>query len=119
MSDPNPNAPGTPPTPDKPAEGITAQPETRPATTVTPTPAPVPAPAAPKPAAPAAKGPPRRIFLVGTLFGSWIAAAWTTMTAAFGIMTLGTVRFLYPNVLTEPPNKFKAGFPDNFEEGKV
>ena len=122
MSDAISNAPGTPPTPDKPAD---AKPETH----ISPAPAPAaPAPAAIAPA-PAAKPAPapakapakpgRRVFLLGTLFGTWIAAAWTTMVAAFGIMTLGTVRFLYPNVLTEPPNKFKGGFPDNFEEGKV
>ena len=34
-------------------------------------------------------------------------------------MLLGTVRFLFPNVLSEPPNKFKVGPPDQFEEGKV
>ena len=32
---------------------------------------------------------------------------------------LGTLRFLFPNVLAEPSSKFKVGFPENFEEGKV
>ena len=36
-----------------------------------------------------------------------------------GVMTLGTLRFLYPNVLSEPPSKIKVGFPDGYEEGKV
>ena len=36
-----------------------------------------------------------------------------------GVMTLGTVRFLFPNVLSEPPSKVKVGFPDSYEEGKV
>jgi cytochrome b6-f complex iron-sulfur subunit len=78
----------------------------------------------PKPAAPA-KGPAkpgRRFFLMGFLgffFGSWISAAWTTFTASMLLMTLGTLRFLFPNVLSEPPSKFKAGLPDNYEDGKV
>jgi cytochrome b6-f complex iron-sulfur subunit len=41
------------------------------------------------------------------------------MVASLGLMTLGTLRFLFPNVLTEPPSRFKAGFPDTYEEGKV
>ena len=32
---------------------------------------------------------------------------------------LGTVRFLFPNVLSEPPSTFKAGDVDGYEEGKV
>ena len=36
-----------------------------------------------------------------------------------GLMVLGTLRFLFPNVLSEPPSKFKVGFPDSYEEGKV
>jgi cytochrome b6-f complex iron-sulfur subunit len=106
MSDSNPTAP-TNVTPEKPPE-----------TGVAPTPAAAPpkpaAPAVPKPAPkPAAKAS-RRFFLF-----TWIGIAWASMCAALAAMTLGTVRFLYPNVLNEPPNKFKAGFPDNFEEGKV
>ena len=43
----------------------------------------------------------------------------TAMTAALLGMVLGTVRFLFPNVLSEPPSKFKVGTPDLYEEGKV
>ena len=32
---------------------------------------------------------------------------------------LGSLRFMMPTVLNEPPSKFKAGFPDSFEDGKV
>jgi cytochrome b6-f complex iron-sulfur subunit len=83
--------------------------------------APAAKPAAPAkpPAKPAAKkGEDRRNFLTA-LFGSWFAIAWTTMTAALGLMTLGTLRFLFPNVLTEPPSRVKVGFPEAFEEDKV
>ena len=117
MSDPNPNITGAPnPAADKPAAVAAA-----PTPTVAP-PKPA-APAPPKPVAkPAAKGKERRFFLFGffgVLFGTWAAAAWTTFVASMGLMGLGTLRFLYPNVLSEPPSKIKVGFPDNYEEGKV
>jgi cytochrome b6-f complex iron-sulfur subunit len=34
-------------------------------------------------------------------------------------MTLGTARFMFPNILTEPPSRFKVGFPDTFAPGQV
>ena len=85
--------------------------------------APAPPPsAASKPAAPAkapAKpGPSRRFFLL-SLFGSWFAIAWTALTASLAGMTLYTVRFLSPNVSSEPPSKIKVGEPKKFPEGKV
>lgn len=104
MADPTPNAPANPP-----AAGAPVAP-------ASPAPAAAAKPAAP--AKPAAKKEERRNFLLG-LFLSPFALAWTTMTASLGLMTLGTVRFLFPNVLSEPPSKFKVGFPDSFEEGKV
>jgi cytochrome b6-f complex iron-sulfur subunit len=101
----------TPPPADQPADAIKpAAPAVKPA-----------APAAPKPApkAPArGKGDDRRGFLY-LLVGSWFAFAWTTMAASLGLMTLGTLRFLFPNVLAEPPSKVKVGPPESFEEGKV
>jgi cytochrome b6-f complex iron-sulfur subunit len=110
MSDANTNITGgSPPPPDRPAAGPS------PAITATPSAA-APKPPARPPARPAK--PERRSFLF-TLFGSWIAWAWTTMTASLALMTLGTVRFLYPNVLSEPPNKIKVGYPDTYEDGKV
>jgi cytochrome b6-f complex iron-sulfur subunit len=77
--------------------------------------APAPKPAAAKPAA-KAKG--RRFFLIA-MFGSWWAVAWTSFSLSMTGMLLGTVRFLFPNVLSEPPSKFKVGDPKQFEEGKV
>jgi cytochrome b6-f complex iron-sulfur subunit len=91
-----------------------------PPTPVTATP-PKPAAAPAKPAAkapPAKKGKERRGMLLW-MFGSWLAVGFTSMTCALTAMTLGTVRFLFPNVLSEPPSKFKVGFPDQYEEGKV
>jgi cytochrome b6-f complex iron-sulfur subunit len=90
------------------------------AVTATPKPA-APAAAAPKPAAAAkapAKGKERRFFLLA-LFGSWLAVGFTTLTVSMLGMVLGTVRFLFPNVLSEPPSKFKVGFAYQYEDGKV
>jgi len=103
---------GGQPATDKPAEGVTAP---SPATSTAP--APKPAAAAPKPAA-KPKVEERRGF-IGLFVGSWFAFAWTTMAGALGLWTLGTLRFLFPNVLAEPPSKVKVGFPEGYEEGKV
>jgi cytochrome b6-f complex iron-sulfur subunit len=123
--------PTTPPDAGQPAEGtkpetkITAEPAKQPETGVTASPPESkPAevkPAAPKPAAPAkpaaAPAKERRGFLA--VIGGAFAVAWITMTAAVGGMLLGTVRFLFPNVLSEPPSKVKIGFKDDFEDSKV
>ena len=87
------------------------------ATAVAPKPAP-PKPAA-KPAVAKPGGPTRRIFIISSLFGSWFAVAWTTFTASMIAMLLGTVRFLFPNVLSEPPSVYKAGAVTDYEEDKV
>jgi cytochrome b6-f complex iron-sulfur subunit len=71
------------------------------------------APVKPPPPKPVAKGPTRRSFL------TWINVAWITLTASLVAMLLGTVRFLFPNVLSEPPSTFRAGTPSDFEPGKV
>jgi cytochrome b6-f complex iron-sulfur subunit len=84
--------------------------------------APPPKPPLPaKPAAPAktpSKGKERRFFLLA-LFASWIAIAWTALTVSVIGMVLGTVRFLFPNVLSEPPSKVTVGFPGDFPDDKV
>lgn len=93
-----------------------------PAPTPTPPAAPVvakpPMPAKPAPAKPPAKVEDRRFFLVRWVTSAW-TVAWATFWAAMGLMTLGTLRFMIPNVLSEPPNRVKVGDPKNFEEGKV
>ena len=116
MSDQNPNNPdpaALPPTPAPRPEGaVTAsKPEAPASTAIKPA---VPA----KPAAPAKVGPTRRNAVIG-FFTSSVAIAWTSFTGSMVALTLGTVRFLVPNVLAEPPSKFKVGFPDNYEEGQV
>jgi cytochrome b6-f complex iron-sulfur subunit len=73
-----------------------------------------PKPAPAKPAAPAAKAPiPRRSFL------SWMTLAWAAFTASMLAAATATGRFMFPNVLFEPPPTFKAGFPDEIQVGQV
>lgn len=71
-----------------------------------------------KPAAPAKKPEDRRNFLV-RFITTPVAVAWAAFTATTLGWILGSTRFLYPNVLSEPPNKVRVGPPSNFEEGKV
>jgi cytochrome b6-f complex iron-sulfur subunit len=79
----------------------------------------MPAKPAPPPKAPAKKtGDTRRFFLL-TWFGSWFAVGWTTFTAAMAGMVLWTLRFLSPNVNSDPPATFKAGKPDDYASGEV
>lgn len=83
-------------------------------------------PVPPKPSRPkstASKSEPtRRAALVGTLkamFLTWFGAAWTSFTAGCVAAISAGVRFLYPNVLQEPPSVFKIGPPDKFDEGVI
>jgi len=77
--------------------------------------------AKPKPAAKAgakAEDETRRGF-VGLLFGSMLAVGYTAMATTAGLWTLGFARYMFPNILTEPPSKFPVGFPSDFAAGKV
>ncbi|MFN0053272.1 MAG: ubiquinol-cytochrome c reductase iron-sulfur subunit [Planctomycetales bacterium] len=81
--------------------------------------APPPMPVRPAPAA--KKGAPQepRRFFLWVLLLSPFALAWSAFAAATAIMVLGTARFMLPNVLTEPPRKFKIGSPADFDLGTV
>lgn len=74
------------------------------------------APAAAKPTAAPPASPAqmdRRRFL------SWFGMGWISFAAATtGALSILT-RFLFPNVVFEPPTSFKAGFPSDYEVGKV
>ncbi len=56
---------------------------------------------------------------LASLFSTAYAASWTMLAATTGIATLATARFMLPNVLTEPPSKFKIGPPADFDLGTV
>jgi len=79
--------------------------------------APAPPKAPAKPASSAAakdsKAMPRRSFL------NWMTLAWTAFTASMLAAGTATARFMFPNVLFEPPSTFKAGYPNEIQVGQV
>ena len=52
-------------------------------------------------------------------FISWLTVGWLAFAAATGGFFTVMIRFLFPNVLFEPPQSFKIGFPDDFNIGQV
>ena len=52
-------------------------------------------------------------------FIGWLSVGWLAFAAATGGFFISMIRFLFPNVLFEPPQSFKIGFPEDFESGKV
>jgi len=79
-------------------------------------PVPPPKPAATKAAAAPASSKtavPRRSLL------SWVTLAWVAFTASMLASLTATARFMFPNVLFEPPPTFKAGFPNEIQIGQV
>ena len=52
-------------------------------------------------------------------FLSWFAAAWVLLTVTSGAWALGLARFMFPNVLVEPPSQFKVGSPSDYPLGTV
>ncbi len=61
----------------------------------------------------------RRSFLTTVMLGSFLGIGFTSLATTFGLWTLGVARFMFPNVLMEPPSQFKVGFPSNFAPGQV
>ena len=52
-------------------------------------------------------------------FFSWLTIAWLAFTAATGTFFGIILRFMFPNVLFEPKQTFKAGYPDDYTIGEV
>jgi cytochrome b6-f complex iron-sulfur subunit len=78
--------------------------------------------ARPHPVAASAATTARRSFFAaaaGVLFGSAIAIGWTSLAVTHLMWLLGLARFMFPNILIEPPTRFKVGFPDNLSPGQV
>jgi cytochrome b6-f complex iron-sulfur subunit len=85
-----------------------------------------PMPAKPEFARPApvavAADPSRRTFfaaMTGALFGSSLAIGFTSLAITHLMWLLGLARFMFPNILIEPPTRFKVGPPSNFGPGQV
>jgi cytochrome b6-f complex iron-sulfur subunit len=76
----------------------------------------IPVRPAPKPAAQAEV--PRRSVLLG-LVATPFALAWTLLALVGGGFTLYLARFMMPNVLVEPPSRFKIGPPTDYGLGTV
>ena len=60
----------------------------------------------------------RRGFLEMAL-GSFMAMGFTALSVTGGLFSLGLARYMFPNVLAEPPSRFKVGFKEGFPAGKV
>lgn len=60
----------------------------------------------------------RRGFLE-LMLGTALGIGFTSMSVIGGLWSLALARFMFPNVLTEPPSRFKVGFPANFPPGSV
>ncbi len=61
----------------------------------------------------------RRGFMIGSLFISWVAVGWTAFTAGCVAFTGMMGRFMFPNVLAEPPSTVKVGEPSSYDLNDV
>jgi cytochrome b6-f complex iron-sulfur subunit len=48
---------------------------------------------------------------------AWMGLAWGAFSAASAAALAATGRFMFPNVLNEPPQQFKVGFPSEYGVG--
>lgn len=59
-------------------------------------------------------------IFAGTFFmTSSLAIGFSSLAVTMLLWVLGFARFMFPNILTEPPTKFKVGFPDEYAPGQV
>ena len=68
-----------------------------------------------KAAAVAASQSDRRTFLLV----SWVVVGWVFFSTGLAAFTAMMGRFMFPNVLAEPPSTIKVGVPSNFESEEV
>jgi cytochrome b6-f complex iron-sulfur subunit len=75
--------------------------------------------AAARPAPAAAKATTRDVDDSSPLLNrrAWMGLAWGAFSAASAAALAATGRFMFPNVLNEPPQQFKAGFPNEYGQG--
>jgi cytochrome b6-f complex iron-sulfur subunit len=57
--------------------------------------------------------------MIGSLFISFIVMGWTAFVAANVAFAAMLGRFMFPNVLAEPPSTIKIGLPTNYEKEEV
>ena len=70
-------------------------------------------------AKPASKVAPARRGFITVFFGSFLAVGFSLLSITNLLWLLGAARFMFPNILTEPPSRFKVGFPADFTAGAV
>jgi cytochrome b6-f complex iron-sulfur subunit len=70
-------------------------------------------PAAPTTSDPGTDNIDRRTFI------KWTAVGWTAFAVAVGGYGTMVLRYLFPNVLFEPKQTFRAGYPDDYQPGEV
>lgn len=97
-----------------PASGAAAAP---PAAVVPSKPVIPPIPVKPAPKATAAEKATRRSFIAACL--SPLVIAFTSMATTGLVWLLDLARFMFPNVLVEPPTRFKIGSPSDYPLGTV
>jgi cytochrome b6-f complex iron-sulfur subunit len=61
----------------------------------------------------------RRSLLLSVLLGSSLAMGFASLAVTLGLWTLALARFMFPNILREPPSRFKVGFPGDLAPGQV
>lgn len=71
-----------------------------------------------KPAKKAAEPETRRNFLLA-MIATPFALAWTLLATFSGLWALAIARFMFPNVLVEPPSRFKIGAASDYPPGTV
>ena len=52
-------------------------------------------------------------------FFSWLSVGWLAFVAATGGFFTMMLRFFFPNILFEPIQTFRAGYPDDYTVGEV
>ncbi len=59
------------------------------------------------------------LAMMGAMVGTSLGIGFGALAGTFGLWTLGFARFMFPNILTEPPSQFKIGQPSDFPPGMV
>jgi len=78
-----------------------------------------PAYARPEPARPRREDEETRRGFFGVFLGSYLAFGFTSLGLTHLLWGLGFARFMFPNILTEPPTTFKVGPPSGIAPGMV
>lgn len=73
----------------------------------------------PKPVAKAVSADESRRGFLHVMLGSFLGIGMTSLASVSALWTLGFARFMFPNILTEPPSRFKAGPKEGFSPGTV